>query len=44
MALYGFADVDLTPVEPWSLQSPASIVLDVARPMAESWDPNVETL
>jgi hypothetical protein len=34
---------DETPVEPWSVQEPTSIVEDVATPMAEFWLPNVET-
>jgi hypothetical protein len=43
MALYGFEESDRMPVEPWSVQVLRSIVSEVASPIAEFWDPNVET-
>ena len=44
MALYGLALVDATPVAPRSVHVPFSMVEEVARPMADVWDPKVETL
>lgn len=43
IALYGFEELDWMPVEPWSVHEFKSIVGEVARPMAEDWDPKVET-
>lgn len=43
MALYALDDEEAMPVAPLSVQEPASIVGDVASPMAEFWDPKVET-
>lgn len=43
MALYGFVEDEAMPVVPWSVQEPASIVAELARPMAELWEPNVDT-
>lgn len=44
MALYALLDDDVTPVLPWSVHDPASSVDEVAYPMAELCDPNVDTL
>lgn len=43
MALYGFEEDEAIPVALWSVQVPASMVAEVARPMAELCEPNVET-
>ena len=42
MALKSSPEVDATPVDPWSVHGPEREE-EVATPMAESWEPNVET-
>lgn len=44
MALYDFEELDEIPVAPWSFQEPSSIVSDVASPIAESCEPDVDTV
>lgn len=43
IALYGLEELDWIPVDPWSVHEFKSMVEDVARPMAEDWDPKVPT-
>lgn len=43
MALYALPDDEAIPVAPWSVQESKSMVADVASPMAESCDSNVDT-
>lgn len=43
IALYGLEELDWIPVDPWSVHEFKSMVEDVARPMAEDWDPKVDT-
>ena len=43
MALYVFEELEETPVEPLSIQDPSSMVSDVASPIAESCEVDVDT-
>lgn len=43
MALYGLDEVLATPVAPWSVQEPASMVVEVAYPIAELCEPKTLT-
>lgn len=43
MALYAFEESDRTPVDPWSVHVLRSMVSELATPIAEFWEPNVET-
>ena len=43
MALYAFEELEEIPVEPLSVQDPSSMVSDVASPIAESCEVDVDT-